>query len=205
MKRFRTAPRAPLAVAGILATPLFFVALMAMSLAVEKPSVNHVLKHGALVARLGDPTKATEGKIWLLALLPALGLVAVGATAMLAGRVGVVVSALAAVAGALALMVPLGTWAREHAAQFPDGVDNIPRSAGSADIYLRGEWEASARHTADQLGIATISIAGAAIAIVGLLEFRRRRGPLRPAPPLPPEVATGESQLVRARAGEPHL
>ncbi len=126
MKRLRTAPRAPLAVAGILATPLFFVSLMAMSLALEKPSISHVLKHGTLVAKLGDPTKAMEGKIWLLALLPTLGLVAVGTAAMLLGRAGVVLSALAAVAGAVALMVPLGTWVHDHTSRFPDGVDNIP-------------------------------------------------------------------------------
>ena len=39
MRRLRNAPKTPLAVAGILATPLFFVALMAFSLVLDKPSV----------------------------------------------------------------------------------------------------------------------------------------------------------------------
>ena len=119
MNRFRSAPRAPLAVAGILAMPLFFVSLMALSLALEKPSVQHVLEHGRLVAKLGDPPRALEGKIWLVAVLPALGLVLVGTGAMLLGRLGVVVSALAAVAGSVALLLPLPTWVRQHAARFP--------------------------------------------------------------------------------------
>src|ERR1700747_2682003 len=56
MRRLRTAPRAPVAVAGILAMPLFFVGLMAMSLAVEKPGVRHTVKHGKSVTLFGDPT-----------------------------------------------------------------------------------------------------------------------------------------------------
>ena len=38
MRRFRGASKAPFAVAGILAVPLFFVALMAFSLKIDKPS-----------------------------------------------------------------------------------------------------------------------------------------------------------------------
>jgi hypothetical protein len=205
VSRLRTAPRAPLAVAGILAMPLFFLGLMAMSLAIEKPSVHHVLKHGVLATKLADPSGTNEGTIWLLAFLIALGLVVVGAGAMLAGRAGVVVSALAATGAALALVAPLATWERHHAARFPDGVDLIPRSAGSEDIYLRGEWEGNARHTADQLASATIAIAGAAVVVLLLLEVRRRRGPLRPPAPLPPEIASGEAQLTRGRAGEPRF
>jgi hypothetical protein len=190
----RGRPRAPLAVAGILATPLFFVALMAMSLAVERPSVHHILRHGKRVVTFADPAGATEAKIWLLALAPAVVLVLVGAGAMLLGRVGVIVTSLSAIALTTALLVPLDGWASHHAARFPVGVDLIPPSAGSADIYLRGEWEGTARHTAEQLGAATIGIAAAAIAVVFLLEARRRRGPLAPPPPPPPEVATGEAR-----------
>jgi hypothetical protein len=193
-------------VAGILATPLFFVALMAMSLALEKPAVRHVLKDGKAVTKLGDPSGTTEAMIWLLAFLLAAALVLVGTGgAMLIGRTGVLVSSLAAIAGAVALMVPLRTWERHHTARFPDGVDLIPHSAGSQDIYLRGEWERTARHTAQQLGIATIGMAAVAIAIFLLLEIRRRRGLMRPVPPPPPEIATAEAQLIRGRAGKPRL
>jgi hypothetical protein len=182
----RTASRAPLAVAGILAMPLFFVSLMAMSLAVEKPSVRHAGKLHKAVP--GDPTGSTEAKIWLLAVLPALALVLLGLASMLLRRTGVIVTSLGAIALSIALLVPLGGWANGHTARYPLGVDLTPPSA-TGDIYLRGEWEANAKRTADQLGLATMSIAGAAIAIVLLLEFRRRRGLVRPVPPPPPVTA----------------
>ena len=188
MPSLRTASRAPLAVAGILAMPLFFVGLMAMSLAVEKPSVRHAGKLHKAVP--GDPTGSTEAKIWLLAVLPALALVLLGLASMLLRRTGVIVTSLGAIALSIALLVPLGGWANGHTARYPLGVDLTPPSA-TGDIYLRGEWEANAKRTADQLGIATISIAGTAIAIVLLLEFRRRRGLVRPAPPPPPVTAMG--------------
>ena len=191
MRRLRTAPRAPLAVAGILATPLFFVALMAMSLAVEKPSVHHTVKHRRSLTTFGDPSGATEAKIWLLAVLPVVVLAVVGTGAMYLGRAGVIVSSLSAIALTVALLVPLDGWVQDHATRYPVGVDLIPPSAGSADIYLRGEWEGTARHTAQQLGIATIVIAAAALAILVLLELRRRRGIVPPPPPPPPEIATG--------------
>jgi hypothetical protein len=192
MPSLRTAPRAPLAVAGILAMPLFFVGLMAMSLAVEKPSIGHAVKRGKTVLLLGDPTGTTEAKIWLLAIVPPVALVLLGVAAMLLRRTGVVVTSLAAIALSVALLVPLGGWANHHAVRFPLGVDLIaPSASGSQDIYLRGEWEANAKRTAEQLGIATMSIAGAAIAIVLLLEFRRRRGLVRPTPPPPPVITMG--------------
>ena len=190
MRRLRTAPKAPAAVAGILAMPLFFVGLMAMSLAVEKPSVGHVLRHGKTVTVLGDPTGTTEAKIWLLAAAPPLALALLGVASMLLGRAGVVVVALGAIALSIALLVPLGGWANGHTDRYPVGVDLISPTSRS-DIYLRGEWEGTAKHTADQLGIATMSIAGVAILVFGLLEFRRRRGLVPPPPPPPPVIAMG--------------
>ncbi len=190
MRRFAFAPRAPLAVAGILATPLFFAALMAMSLAVEKPSVRHSVRHGKLVASIGDPVGRNELAIWLLASAFAIALVVVGTGAMLAGRAGTVVSSLGAVVLTLALLIPLDGWRDHHTRRFPVGVDLISPSAGSGDIYLRGEWEASARRTVEQLGLATILIAAAAIAISLALEARRRRGIVPPLTPPPPAVAS---------------
>ena len=192
MTRLRKAPKAPLAVAGILATPLFFVGLMAMSLAVEKPSVTHVVKHGQVLVKLGDPSGATERTIWLLALLPSAVLVAVGVGGMLIGRAGVITSALTAMAACIALLVPLDTWTREHTARYPVGVDLIPPRSTS-DIYLRGEWEGTARTTAEQLGFVTIAIAGIAIAIFVVMEVRRRRGVRGMVVPPPPPIAEGQS------------
>jgi hypothetical protein len=188
--RLRKAPKAPLAVAGILATPLFFVALMAMSLAIEKPSVHHVLRNGELVAKLGDPLGSTERAIWLLALVPPVGLVLIGVAGMFIGRAGVITSALTAIAAALVLLLPLDTWTSQHTARYPDGIDLIPPSSTS-DLYLQGEWEGTARHTAEQLGTATIVLAGVALGILGLFEVRRRRHVAAPVPPPPPEFVTG--------------
>jgi hypothetical protein len=187
--RLRKAPKAPLAVAAILATPLFFAALMAMSLAVEKPSVHHVLTNGMIVAKLGDPPGSTERAIWLLALVPPVGLVLIGVAGMLIGRAGVITSSLTAIAATLVLLLPLDTWTHRHTARYPNGIDLIPRSSTS-DLYLRGEWEGTARHTAEQLGIATIVLAGVAVGILALVAVRRRRHVAAPVPPPPPEVIT---------------
>jgi hypothetical protein len=186
LRRLGTAPKTPLAVASVLATPLFFSALMAMSLAIEKPSVQHILKHGKPVTTFGDPAGATEAKIWLLAFLPAVVLVLLGVGAMLLGRAGVIVSAIGAIVIATVLLVPLDGWTAAHTRRYPIGVDLIPPSANSQDIYLRGEWEGTARTTAYQLGFATIGIAVIALLVFGLLEFRRRRGLVPPPPPPPP-------------------
>lgn len=193
-------PKAPVAVAAILGTPLFFTALMAMSLAEEKPAVRHVLRQGRTVVRLGDPAGSTEAKVWLLALVPTLAVVLAGLGGMLLGRVGVLVSALAAIAAAVALLVPLDGWTADHTARYSVGVDLTPPSAGSDDIYLRGEWEGTARHAAEQLGATTIVLAGLAIAILAALAARRRHG-VPPPPPPPPELATGQSQVVRGGLG----
>jgi hypothetical protein len=186
--RLRKAPKAPLAVAAILATPLFFLALMALSLAVEKPAVRHVLTNGKIVTKLGDPLGSTERAIWLLAVVPPVGLVLIGVGGMLIGRAGVITSSLTAIVASLVLLLPLDNWTRSHTALYPDGIDLIPRSSTS-DLYLRGEWEGTARHTAVQLGIATIVLAGIAVGIFALMEVRRRR-PLPPVPPPPPDVIT---------------
>jgi 4-amino-4-deoxy-L-arabinose transferase-like glycosyltransferase len=184
VNRLRGASRAPLAVAGILAVPLFFVGLMAFSLKLDKPSVAGV--------RLADPTKSTVGTIYLAAFAVAGGLVLVGLLAMLLrSRLAAAIPAVAAIVAAIVLIVPLGTWAAQHTNRYPLGVDNIKKSDPS-DIYLRGEWEASAKTTARQIGFATIGIAVAAIAILAALEVRRRRGrePMLVEPP-PPGLETG--------------
>jgi hypothetical protein len=190
VSRIRRAPKAPLSVAAILAMPLFFSALMAMSLALEKPTIELVMKNGQTVEKLGDPSGANELAIYLSAFAFPVALILVGAAATLIGRAGVVVSAGAAIVAAIVLLVPLNTWTERHTGRYPDGVDLIPK-ASNTDIYLRGEWEGTARTTARQLGIVTIVLGGAAIGIFGLLELRRRRGIVPPVPPPPPEVVSG--------------
>jgi hypothetical protein len=186
VSRLRAASKAPLAIAGILAVPLFFVGLMAFSLKLDKPS------HQSGKVALGDPTKGTVGTIYLAALAVAGGLVVVGLLAMpLRSRLATVVPAVAGIVAAIVLVLPLGTWAAAHTSRYPLGVDNIRRSDPS-DIYLRGEWEQNAKTTARQMAFATIGIAVAAIVVLAMLEYRRRRGrePI-PVEPPPIELSTG--------------
>ena len=184
MSRLRGASKAPLAVAGILAAPLFFVGLMAYSLRLDKPS-KQISASGKVV--LGDPTKGTVGAIYLAAIATAGAVVLVGSLAMLLrSRLGPIVPAVAAIVASVLLIVPLGTWAAEHTKRYPLGVDNIA-PGGSSDIFLRGEWEANAKTTADQIGYVTIGIALAAIVISIVLDIRRRRG-REPIPVLPPPI-----------------
>lgn len=186
MNRLRGASKAPVAVAGILALPLFFVGLLAFSLKLDKPS--HLRSStGALVA--GDPTKGTIGSIYLAALGLAMAVVVVGVLAMLLrSRLAVIVPAAAAIVASVLLLIPLGTWAAQHANRYPLGVDNIPQKSAQ-DLSLRGEWEQGARSAAHQIGLVTIGLAAAAILLGVALEVRRRRGIESPAVPPPPETA----------------
>jgi hypothetical protein len=189
VRRLRGASKAPVAVAGILALPLFFVGLMAFSLKVDKPS-HHLTKKGIVV--LGDPTKGTVGTIYLLAFAVSIAVVLVGVLAMLLrSRLAVIVPAVAAILASILLMLPLSTWAAGHTKRYPLGADNIPRSSPS-DQFLRGEWEQTAKTTADQIGFATIGLGIVAIAITVALEIRRRRGrEFPPVAPPPLELTTG--------------
>ena len=187
MGRLRGASKAPLSVAGILATPLFFVALMAFSLLVDKPSVE-VTKRGVEV--LAEPLRTTVATIYLLSFGVSACVVLVGVVALLLPtRTGIIVSALAAMGITIALLLPLGTWEVEHTARYPLGTDLI-RKSDPGDLMLRGEWEENARRTAKEIGFWTIVMACVAIAITLALEIRRRRGVKPPpAPPPPPGLS----------------
>jgi hypothetical protein len=185
VSRLRGASKAPLAVAGILSLPLFFVGLMAFSLKLDTPS-HHTTKKGTLA--LGDPTKGTVGTIYLVAAAVVGAVVLVGVLAMLLrSRLASVIPALAGIVASSLLLLPLGGWAAEHTRRYPLGIDNIPKSSPQ-DQFLRGEWEGTARATAHQLALVTIGMAVAAILISVALEIRRRRGIQGPAVPPPPET-----------------
>ena len=194
MRRLRGASKAPVAVAGILAVPLFFVGLMAFSLKVDKPS-HHLTKNGTV--SLGDPTKGTVGTIYLLAIAVSVAVVLVGVLAiLLRSRLATIVPAVAAIVASVLLMLPLATWGAEHTMRYPLGVDNIPHTAAS-DQFLRGEWEQTARTTAREIGFATIGLGLAAIVLTVALEIRRRRGGGIYVPPPPPTIA-GETDISPA-------
>ena len=199
MHVLRKASKTPLAVAGILATPLFFVALMAFSLLLEKPAV--VLDGGTAV--LGPPTRANNAAIYLSSFAVSALVMAVGVAAMLLrSRLALIVPAVAAIIVTIALLIPLETWEAEHSARFPDGVDLIPADDPS-DLVLQGEWEQAAHRTANQIGFWTIVMAIAAIAISAVLEIRRRRGTVPPPVLPPPEAITAESKVIRRGFGLP--
>jgi hypothetical protein len=192
VSRLRRAPKAPLAVAAILATPLFFLALLSLSLKLDKPTV-HVGAKGA--QELGDPTKSSIGVVYLLALGISVGVVLIGALALFtASRLGVVAPAIGAIVATSLLLLPLSTWEREHTARYPLGVDFIPKS-DPEDLILRGEWEDNAKRAATQIGFWTVALSIAAIVLAVAFEVRRRRGiESAPVPP-PPEVASGTAQV----------
>jgi hypothetical protein len=187
--RLRHAKRGPLAVAAILATPLFFVSLMAFSLLLDKPTVE--------AGKLGDPSRGLVATIYLCSFGVSAAVVLVGVLAMLlSSRVAVYIPPVAAIGVTIALLIPLDTWAAEHTARYPNGVDLVPKR-DPADLILRGEWEQNAKRTADQIGLWTIAIAVAAIVIAGAFEIRRRRGIVSPPmPPPPPEIATGDADIA---------
>jgi hypothetical protein len=106
---------------------------------------------------------------------------------LIRSRLTVVLPAVAGIVTTVLLLLPLGTWAAEHTKRYPLGIDNIP-PGNPSDLSLRGEWEASAKSTAHQLGLVTIGIAVGAILLTVALEVRRRRGILSAPVPPPPDI-----------------
>jgi multisubunit Na+/H+ antiporter MnhC subunit len=182
-----------------MAVPLFFVGLMAFTLKIDKPS-KHVSASGKVV--LGDPTKATVGTIYGLALAVALAVVAIAALAvLLRSRLAPIVPAVAGIVAAVLLIVPLNGWAAGHTKRYPLGTDNIPDGTTAkpnpTNLILRGEWETNAKTTAEEIGAVVIGIGAAAIVLTVLLDVRRRRGRGVYVPPPPPSIA-GEPAISAA-------
>jgi hypothetical protein len=172
--------KAALALAGFLALPLFFASLMAVSLAIEKAHVYEWTHAGRLVRVFHPPVASLEAKIWLLALVPPLLLVAAGWGASFLPY-GLYATCGAAIVDALALTIRLGTWERHHTQRFPFGEDLIPDSSTSS-LTDRGQWEHEATHTVHTLVGYTIGLAIVAALIAGVLAYRRgRRRPVVPA------------------------
>jgi hypothetical protein len=145
------------------------------------------VRAGKLIHIDHETTSVLEAKIWLLALVPSLVLVLVGAGASMWRR-GLYVVVLAAIVTPLATTHRLDRWTAHHTARFPVGVDLIS-PASSSDALLQGEWEKNAKHTALQLAHWTMVLAGAGAAIAAFSELRRRRGKRAIPVPPPPESA----------------
>ena len=169
--------RAPLALAGFLALPVFFAALMASSLALEKARVVEWSRpHGHLARIFHDPTTSNEVRIWLFALIPPLLLVAAGFAAAYIPY-GIYLSCVAAVVDAVALTLRLHRWEIHHTARFPYGEDLLSDKTNSSSL-ARGEWEHDAAQTVRSLEHYTIGLAIAAAAVAAYLTFRQRRAPV---------------------------
>lgn len=165
--------RAPIAVAGFLAVPLFFASLMAATLAVEKPRAVEWTRAGRLIARYHPPTASTEVRIWLLALVPPLLVVLVGLVSTFV-RGGTYVVAAAAIVLSIGLPHRLDRWTAHHTARYPFGVDLVPDSAPD-NLLQRGQWEHEARSTVLSLSHWTIGLACTIVLVLAVLELRRRR------------------------------
>jgi len=181
LRLLRGRSRAPLAIAGFIAIPLFFSSLMAATLALEKP-----LKYqwkgcpSGLCTTWHDPTTATVASIWLWALLPPLVLCVIGFVSMRL-PLGFYVPCAAAIPIAMAVVHKTGIWERHHTARYPVGVDLIPPSNAASDKYDPGQWERMARETALSLQHWTIGLALASALVMAALYVRKRFFARRPA------------------------
>jgi len=184
--RARGKSRAPLALAGFIAIPLFFCSLMAATLALEKPRLVQWGPAGHVKTTWHEPAAATEARIWLWALVPPLLLILVGWVAVRL-RYGAYISCVAAIVIAMAVVHKIDVWARHHTARFPNGVDLIPASNPASNKFDPGQWERMAKQTALSLSHWTIGLALVSIAVMAGLAARRRylarraasiRGPL---------------------------
>jgi hypothetical protein len=198
VKRYaRSRGKAPLVVAALIATPLYFLSLMAVTLATEHAEIVAQWRTGQtrkLITIYAQPSGWGEAKLWLWALVPTAILLLVG---LVATRIpfGVVVSSLAGIAGILLIKSRVDTWAEHHADRFPYGVDLIPDANPSSTLIV-AEWEATTVGAIDSMSRWLIGLAIGAIVVFVLVEWRRRHGRRDAPQPLPPEVATGEPEIV---------
>jgi hypothetical protein len=187
VKRLTPPTKAPLALAGFLALPIFFASLMAASLALEKPRVVEWSRPGGHIARIfHEPSGSNEARIWLAALVPPLLLVLAGFAASFIPH-GFYVTCASAIVVGLALLPRLHRWELHHTLRFPYGEDLLADQTTSSSL-ARGEWEKDAADTVRSLVHYTIGLAIAA-AVIGLFLAYRRRRHNRPAP------ITGTSEL----------
>lgn len=175
--------KASLAVAGLIAVPLYFAALMASSLALDKPH---------LVGGHESPaTGGAEAKIWLAALIAPGILMAAGLAGLPFRRHGIYAPAVAGIVVCLVMPGISHGWIGRHERRFPLGIDFI-RDSNNSNLSSRGEWEAAAQSTISSITHWTLGLAIGAIVVGVLLEIRRRTGRDAIAVPPPPATVTGQ-------------
>lgn len=180
--------KAPLAVGGLIAVPLYFATLLATSLALDKP---HVVRGHA-----GPSTTASELAVYFAALIAPGILLAAGAAGMLLKRHGVYLAAAAGIVCSLLLPGISNGWIARHERRFPVGMDFI-KDSDPSNLSSRGEWEHAAQATVTSITHWTLGLAVGAILVCVLLELRRRSGrdAILVEPP-PVETTTGGAPQV---------
>jgi hypothetical protein len=201
LKRLMARQRTPLIVSSILAAPLYFLSLMLVSMAIDRPHIIAWTHAGQHIERFHETTSSLEAKIWAVALIPSGLLIAIGIAAVFI-RFGtyIVCASMFVIAGILPHK--LDTWQRHHTTRYPRGEDLIP-DKWSTNLLDRGEWEHSARETIVSLrewmiGLAILFALGFALAD----ELRRRRGNREP-PALSPDAIAGTPSLIGGAGGPP--
>jgi hypothetical protein len=173
VRRLIPSSKAALGLGGFLALPIFFASLMAVTLAIEKARVVEWRRGSGIVRIWHNPTSSTEAKIWLLALVPPLLLVA---ASWIAAHFpyAIYVTCVAACVDAVALTIRLHRWQVHHTARFGYGEDLLADQTTSSSLQ-RGEWEQDAADTVRSLVHYTIGLSIGAAAIALFLTYRRRR------------------------------
>jgi ABC-type branched-subunit amino acid transport system permease subunit len=196
--------RGPVAIASFIAIPLFFSSLMASTLAQEKPRVVQWNGKHKLITVWHNPSDATEARVWLWALVPALVLILIG---WLCTRIpgGWYLVCLAGIVEAVAVTHKLDTWTRHHTQRFKLGVDLIPASDPTSNQYNPGEWEKLAHETAVSLSHWTIGLSLVAAAVMGALYVRRRFFSRKPyvAPPADETLSVHAPDATQPTVGDP--
>ncbi|HEY5059232.1 MAG TPA: hypothetical protein VII51_09465 [Gaiellaceae bacterium] len=172
--------------AGLLAVPVFIAALLAASLAIDRPHIVGGHEH--------PPTDGTEAKIWLAALIAPAIVLAAGGAGLALKRYGVYLTALTAVVVCVLLPRVSHGWIARHTHRFPLGVDLI-KDSDSSNLSSRGEWEHAAQETIRSITHWTLGLAIAAIVITTLLEIRRRKGMDAILSGPAPATITGEGEV----------
>jgi hypothetical protein len=182
----RIESKAPIALAGLIAVPLYFAALMASSLALDKP-------HG-IGKHIGPGSGGTEVRIWLAALIAPGILIAAGAVGLFIARYGFYLPVAAGIVVCVLLPGISKGWVPRHERRFPQGIDFV-RDSDPSNLSSRGEWEHAAQSTVSSICHWTLGLAIGAIVVGVLLEVRRRTG--REAIVVePPPDTTGGAPVV---------
>ena len=185
-RRLRIETKSSLALAALLAVPLYFAALIASSLALDKPRIVGTHEQAA--------SGGAEAKIWLAALIVPAIVLAVGVAALPLRRFGVFASAAAGIVICLVLPSVSHGWVGRHTRRFPLGVDFI-KDSDPSNLSSRGEWERAAQDTISSIAHWTLVIAVGAIVVALLLEIRRRTGREDILTEPAPAAITGEGEV----------